>query len=278
MLAPFHPQGVCARKKTNLQNPALRLFWPSELHAENNARSSFCSAASRQGLCWRAWPCSKCSGGVTAISQLFGSVTASADIPNATPEEVAINQVDVLKKWIASCEHAVQSEISFPKVAEGSEHIVFLDAVNATVFKATRPNIYGESYFLDAAGKINQKNCSPLEYLIRLRLWKKLFAGAPRDLGITEQGQIVSVQKFITARNPAHPIPTQAAVDSFLIEAGLSAVKQQFWLWKRSYPEFEIWLGDARDDNFVATEAGIVPIDIRLWFSGHTPSTESPEW
>ena len=183
-----------------------------------------------------------------------------------------------MKQWIAKCSHAVETEIHFPQLAEGSEHLVFLDAASATIFKATRPNIFGESYYLDAAGKMNQKNCSPLEYLIRLRLWKKLFASAPRDLGITDQGQIVSVQKFITAKNPAHPIPTQATVDSFLIEAGMSAVKQQYWLWKRTYPEFEIWLGDARDDNFVETDAGIVPIDIRLWFSGYTPCTETPDW
>ena len=29
--------------------------------------------------------------------------------------------------------------------------------------------------------------------------------------------------------------------------------------------ESEIWLGDARDENFVLTTDGIVPIDIRLW-------------
>ncbi|HEX3856690.1 MAG TPA: hypothetical protein VHY30_05275 [Verrucomicrobiae bacterium] len=156
---------------------------------------------------------------------------------------------------------------------EGSEHLVFLDAPNATVFKATRPNIFGESYYLDATGKINQRNCSPLDYLIRLRLWKKLFQSAPRDLGMTAQGQIISSHKFITGIKPA-----QADVDSFLFEAGLSAVKQQYWLWKRTYPDFEIWLGDARDDNFVETSAGIVPIDIRLWFSGYTPCTETPDW
>ena len=148
-----------------------------------------------------------------------------------------------------------------------------MDAPNATVFKATRPQIYGESYYLDPTGKINQKNCSPLEYLIRLRLWKKLFQSAPRDLGITAQGQIISSHKFITGKKPA-----QADVDLFLTAAGLAAVKQKYWLWKRSYPDFEIWLGDARDDNFVETTAGIVPIDIRLWFSGSTPAIESPEW
>ena len=156
--------------------------------------------------------------------------------------------------------------------------MVYLDAKNATIYKLTRPNIFGESYYLDPAGKINQKNCSPLEYLIRLRLWKKLFASAPRDLGITDKGQIVTVQKFITAKDATNPKPKQSEVDAFLFEAGLSAVKQHYWLWKRTYKDFEIWVGDVRDDNFVSTSNGIVPIDIRLWFSGYDPIAESSEW
>ena len=31
--------------------------------------------------------------------------------------------------------------------------------------------------------------------------------------------------------------------------------------------DFDVWLGDARLDNFVQTKAGIVPIDIRVWFA-----------
>ncbi len=48
-------------------------------------------------------------------------------------------------------------------------------------------------------------------------------------------------------------------------------------MWKKAYEKFEIWLGDARDDNFVETKAGIVPIDIRLWFSGEDPVSDSDE-
>lgn len=245
----------------------------SELHAQDNAGSGICSPASGAGLRWRAWPCAKCGGGVTSIGQLFRSIQAGQYVPADTPEETALNQTAELKRWAATCSHAPELVISFPKLAEGSEHLVFLDAENATVFKATRPGIFGESYYLDVTGKMNQKNCSPLEYLIRLRLWRKLFQSAPRDLGITHQGQIVSAHQFITGRKPA-----QASVDAFLAEAGLSAVRQKYWLWKKTYPDFEIWLGDARDDNFVETEEGMVPIDIRLWLSGSTPRAESPEW
>ena len=90
---------------------------------------------------------------------------------------------------------------------------------------------------------------------------------------MTDEGQIVSSHQFITGKKP-----TQQAVDSFLIEAGLSPVRQEYWLWKRKFPEYEIWLGDGRDDNFVETAAGIVPIDIRLWFSSTPHREDSTKW
>jgi hypothetical protein len=91
-------------------------------------------------------------------------------------------------------------------------------------------------------------------------LWKELFLSAPRDLGITKKGQIVSTHEFITGT-----LPMQESVDSFLINSGLKAVKQEYWLWKKTYDDFEIWVGDARPDNFVQTNEGLVPINIRVW-------------
>lgn len=141
--------------------------------------------------------------------------------------------------------------------------MVCLEPAHASVLKQTRPQTYGEYYYLVEDGRVFQENSSPLEYLIRMRLWQKVFGGAPEPIGITEQGQFVSRQKFI-AGTP----PTQAEVDDFLIFADLTPVRQNRWLWKRSYPreEYDIWVGDARADNFVKTPEGIVPIDLRLWF------------
>jgi hypothetical protein len=109
---------------------------------------------------------------------------------------------------------------------------------------------------------IHQRNDSPRQYLMRLRLWKTLFESAPRALGVTAEGQIVSVHQFISGSAPA-----QEAADAFLLQAGLTPRKQRLWLWKKPYPNFEIWVGDARADNFVQSPAGIVPIDLRLWIN-----------
>lgn len=45
------------------------------------------------------------------------------------------------------------------------------------------------------------------------------------------------------------------------------AVRLNCWLWKKvdNDSEIEIWIGDARSDNFVLAQNGMVPIDIRIW-------------
>jgi hypothetical protein len=80
---------------------------------------------------------------------------------------------------------------------------------------------------------------------------------------VTESGQIVSRQKFIVG----DPEPPQETVDQFLTEAGAVAVKQSCWLWKKAEKDsrWEVWIGDARSDNFVLAGSEIIPIDIRIW-------------
>jgi hypothetical protein len=120
--------------------------------------------------------------------------------------------------------------------------------------------MFGEKYYL-VNNLVNECKCSPLEYLIRMHLWEKLFRSSPTALGITNAGSIVSIQPFIQGHEPA-----QDTVDKFLFESGLVEVKRKCWLWKRAYKGLEVWIGDARRDNFVETDQGIVPIDIRVWF------------
>jgi hypothetical protein len=111
---------------------------------------------------------------------------------------------------------------------------------------------------------VHQQGCSPLEYLIRLRLWDYVFANAPEPIGLTARGQFVCRQQFVTG-DPA----SQVDVDQYLFEAGLEPVKQNRWLWMKPYPneDYDVWVRDARSDNFVLTDFGLVPIDLRLWFA-----------
>jgi hypothetical protein len=216
---------------------------------------------SYERLRWRPWPCPRCCRGLSAVGFLIGRIDTGLQVSASSPEEIGRLQAGALKNFAQSCEHNQTVELTAASLLHGSEHLVYFSPPGS-VYKLTRPGMYGESYYL-VDGIINQKNCSPLEYLLRLRFWRKLFQAAPRDLGITEAGQIVSTDRFIVGRPPP-----QEQVDKFLQDAGLTPVKQQYWLWKRSYSDFALWVGDARSDNFVLTDSGIVPIDIRVWQTG----------
>ena len=139
---------------------------------------------------------------------------------------------------------------------------MLLDELTGEVVKVTLPGTYGDYYeIIDE--RIHQFDSTPTEYLLRMRWWEKLFSAAPNPIGMTDSGQILSRQRFIQG----DPDPPQEDVDRFLLEAGLVAVRQRCWLWKKADHDsgHEIWIGDARSDNFVLTPMGMVPIDIRVW-------------
>jgi hypothetical protein len=125
------------------------------------------------------------------------------------------------------CPHSFGNVFELPRLDEGSEHLVCFDYLPGSVLKQTRPATYGEFYYLNDQGLVCQENSWPLEYLIRLRLWEKVFGNAPHALGLTSNAQIVSRQKFITGLPP-----TQQQVDDFLFQARLVPVRQDRWFGK----------------------------------------------
>ena len=214
---------------------------------------------------WRPWPCESCSGGTTALGLLVGSADSGTEIPDLRRNE----QIDKLKereaallgRWVRECPHTEWADLSLPSLAEGSEHLVFFDESAGEVVKITRVGIYGDYYEI-IDGRINQFDSTPTEYLLRMQWWEELFSTAPAPMGLTESGQMVSRQRYIHG-----DLPSQEAVDEFLTGAGLMPVRRACWLWKRveMESEMEVWIGDARSDNFVLTSDGMVPIDIRVW-------------
>lgn len=214
---------------------------------------------------WRAWPCESCGGGSTPLGFLVRCYDSNPQVPEVGRNE----EIDWFKKWesarllewIERCDHTTWVDMSLPEIARGSEHLVLFDDQTSEVVKITLPGTYGDYYEI-IDGRIHQFDSTPAEYLLRMRWWEKLFSTAPAPFGMTESGQIISRQKFISG-DP----PQQEEVDQFLVDAGAVAVRQKCWLWKKVDvdPESEIWIGDARSDNFVLAEEGIIPIDIRVW-------------
>lgn len=217
----------------------------------------------------RAWPCPECGKGTSYFDHLVGSHGANGTIPDSDPDK-AVEQISALesawlRKWCESCPHRPNYSSMLPRLAEGSEHIVYFVEGNGEledhVVKLTKLGIFGDYYFLEN-GRIHQRCATPGEYLMRLILIRHHFGFGAEAIGMTEEGQVMTKQKYVKGG-----IPTQEETDVFLLASGLVPVRQDCFVWKKTSPafEFEIWVGDARDENFVKTENGIVPIDLRMW-------------
>jgi hypothetical protein len=215
---------------------------------------------------WRPWPCESCRGGSTPLGFLGTSSGANSEIPqverNGQIDWLKKRQADRLLEWVKNCPHTEWSDLCLPLLAEGSEHRVLFDGKSSEVVKITLPGTYGDYYEI-IDNRISQYDSTPEEYLLRMDWWEKLFSTAPSPLGMTGSGQIVSRQMFILGDSD----PPQERVDCFLADAGLIPVRQSCWLWKKvdAEAQMEVWIGDARSDNFVLTEGEIIPIDIRIW-------------
>ena len=214
---------------------------------------------------WRPWPCESCRGGASLLDFIFGRHETSSEISGGSEdeviEEIIARERAWLVDWVESCGHTTERSDTLARLDEGSEHIVYLAPEGRVVVKLTKPGVYGDSYYL-VDGRVHQRCCTPGDYLIRLAMLDLTFGFAPKPVGITKAGQIVSWQRFVEGEPP-----TQEEVDEFLLREGLEPVKRSCWLWKKNDPSnaVEYWIGDARDDNFVKTPHGIVPIDLRMW-------------
>lgn len=234
-------------------------------HAENQT-GDLSGPADDPLVRWRPWPCESCRGSATALGFLVPGLGSDTEFQeserNREIDRQKQQQAAQLLEWVKSCPHTQWCDLCLHRLAEGSEHLVLFDKETSEVVKITLPGTYGDYYEI-IGNRISQFDSTPEEYLLRMRWWEKLFSTAPAPMGMTESGQIVSRQKFILG----DPYPPQDKVDQFLVEAGAVAVRQSCWLWKKVevHSRFEVWIGDARSDNFVLAGGEIIPIDIRIW-------------
>ena len=214
---------------------------------------------------FRPLQCNECAGDSTLLDFLIRSHAASGPVSGGSPdeivEEITARERPLLLEWVESCPHTQWLSTELHKLDEGSEHVVYFGEDKADVVKLTRVGTYGDWYFVNE-GRVFQRNATPGDYLMRQFMLLHTFGFAAVPMGITAEGQIVSVQKFVYGSPPS-----QIEVDEFLLAFGFDPVKRSCWLWKKGVPgdNMDFWIGDARADNFVKTSGGIVPIDLRMW-------------
>lgn len=215
---------------------------------------------------WRPWPCDACRAGTTTFDFLRRRQEASGKFPkgiwNRVVGQLQRRESKWLIEWTKKCSHFSEIVISLPELARGSEHAVYLDEQSASVIKLTLPGCFGDYNYFEGR-RICQAQSTPLQYLNRLLIWRSIFGNAPTAVGMTEDGRIVTKQKFIKG-DP----PTQTQVDRYLDASGMIPWRKEFFLWKSpKFPNLtQVGIGDTRDENFVISAGGIVPIDIRFWW------------
>jgi hypothetical protein len=108
---------------------------------------------------WRQGPCADCAGGATLLDFIVGrheaSGTGSSSSPDDIIEELTARERPWLIEWVESCLHTKWEYTSLPNLDEGSEHIVYLAPGGNDVFKLTKPDLYGDTYFL-SEGRVHQ--------------------------------------------------------------------------------------------------------------------------
>ncbi|MEI9896190.1 MAG: hypothetical protein WDN28_20580 [Chthoniobacter sp.] len=172
----------------------------------------------REIIRWRPWPCDDCSSGTEAADYLVGRHSTSGEIPDCGPDEFVGIVTARERAWLEGVEcplHSLYVESAVNPLTIGSEHSVYLEPETGDVLKVTLPGVFGDFYFLKD-GLVNQRCCTPVEYLKRLDAIERTFGFSAVAVGATAEGQIVTVQKFIDG-DP----PTQEEVDAFCLGKGL---------------------------------------------------------
>jgi len=155
-----------------------------------------------------------------------------------------------------------------------SEHEVRYNPNEHRAWKRTWPGMFGYVPKRDASGWM-PKPASPREYLLRQRLQNELFGDSIRLEGaMIDTGpsmiigrslgglSLVVSQPWLDAANPSDPHPTDRQIFDYLTERGFELLFGSFFGWQ--VKELGLVVLDAKNDNFVATDLGIFPIDLQI--------------
>jgi hypothetical protein len=144
------------------------------------------------------------------------------------------------------------------KRTEGAEHEVFFHQQVNRVFKRTYPGTFGS--ILTKNGL--RRTATPYFYLRRLELTNEFFGSDLRLECVTsgDRPSIVVSQPWAQPADPKKPLPTPAEIHDFMTELDFEPVLNASYEWFRKSDGVRV--SDARPDNFIKSENGVVPIDL----------------
>jgi len=160
---------------------------------------------------------------------------------------------------------------SLPLISNStSEHEVFYRIQDDRAVKRTWPGVYGQIPAPENGG-LGRRNATPSEYLRRMALHIEVFSSDLRLEGVTisdkpsmiigqpsGQPSIVISQRLYKRDGVA----TNEDIHTYLVEEGFRPVPSSYFGWYR--PEDSIVIVDAKPDNFICSDKGLLPIDLQM--------------
>lgn len=189
----------------------------------------------------------------------------------------AMEEESILRDWSQANGHLIPAEewevlASISK--QTSEHEVRYRAADHRAIKRTWPGMFGFVPKRGSAGWMPQP-ATPGEYLIRQALQNELFgddirlegamieSGPSMLVGVPSGGlSLVVSQPWLDAADPNQPHPSERQIATYLIDRGFEPLFGSFFGWHVA--DLGIVVLDAKNDNFVATDLGIFPIDLQI--------------
>ncbi len=189
----------------------------------------------------------------------------------------AVAQEQRLREWAEASGHIVPDAEFEPLQivsAMTAEHEVRYRPSDNRVVKKTWPGMFGlVPQFVGGAWK--PQSASPLEYLIRQRLQNVIFNDDVRVEGVMVStrpsmliGQqsgglsIVVSQPWLEGINELAPHPNEVQISAYLHSRGFAPLFNSFLGWRNATTGVVVL--DAKPDNFILTERGILPIDLLI--------------
>lgn len=151
-----------------------------------------------------------------------------------------------------------------------SEHEVFLRPEDNRAVKRTWAGIYGQIPCV-GLGKLDRRNATPSEYLSRMALHIQVFGSDLRLEGVTVSqkpsmliGQPSGQPSIVISQRwyEKHGVVTNEDVHELMVQEGFRAVPASYFGWYR--PADGVVIVDAKPDNFIQTQEGLLPIDLQI--------------
>jgi hypothetical protein len=188
-----------------------------------------------------------------------------------------MEEESILHRWAETGGHLIPAAgFTCHKLvsATTSEHEVRYRQADHRAVKRTWPGMFG---FVPKAsgGRWMQGAARASEYLLRLHLQNELFGdeirleGATWDSGpsmiigrVVAGLSLVISQPWLDASDPSRPHPSAEEIREYMMERDFEPLSGSFFGWHAS--DLGIVILDAKNDNFVATDHGILPIDLQI--------------